>query len=118
MKIFKKVILIITALALFSTNVLFAEEWYETYENAEKAIDKQRWEQALNLLNSALGVKSKPRKNAKTYGLRFINYFPYLYRGIANYHLGNLRAAEVDLKKSKGLGQVRNPDGIEPQKRN
>ncbi len=69
MKIFKKVILIITALALFSTNVLFAEEWYETYENAKKAIDKQRWEQALNLLNSALGVKSKTkdkRENLRT----------------------------------------------------
>lgn len=78
MKIFKKVILIITALALFSTNVLFAEEWYETYENAEKAIDKQRWEQALNLLNSALGVKSKTkekRENLRTSFYQLLSLF-------------------------------------------
>jgi len=31
---------------------------------------------------------------------------PYLYRGIANYNLGDHVAAEVDLKKSNGFGQV------------
>jgi len=93
-------------LLLLFTKVLYAAEWYENYENAKKAIDKQRWEQALNLLNSALDVKSKPRANAKTYGLRFIDYLPYLYRGIANYNLGDHVAAEVDLKKSNDFGQV------------
>lgn len=105
MRFFPKILFFISLLLLF-TKALYAAEWYESYENAKKAIDKQRWEQALNLLNSALGVKSKPSANAKTYGLRFIDYFPYLYRGIANYHLGDFVAAEVDLKKSKSFGQV------------
>jgi len=76
MKIFKNKILIVTISALL-TNALFAGEWYENYENAKKAIVKQRWEQALNLLNRAVADKSKPKSKAKTYGLRFIDYLPF-----------------------------------------
>ena len=86
--------------------LVFAAEWYVDYEKAIEAIQKQQWQIALNFLNEAIAAKAEERANAKTYGLRFIDYFPYLYRGIAYFHLGNYDRAEVDLKKSESFGEV------------
>lgn len=95
-------------LALLCAHCLvFAAEWYVDYEKAMAAIQKQQWQMALNFLNAAIAAKAEEKANAKTYGLRFIDYFPYLYRGIAYYHLGNYDRAEEDLKKSESFGEAK-----------
>ncbi len=88
------------------SNSVFAENWYQSYGKALRAIKQQQWQVALHLLDASIKERSQPKANTKTYGLRFIDYLPYLYRGVANYHLGDLTAAKVDLNKSKDFGQV------------
>ena len=84
-----------------------AEEWYVNYEKGVDAVRNQLWQNAVNLLNDAIEERSDEKANAKTYGLRFIDYFPYLYRGIAYYHLGKTDLSRNDLQKSSQSGEVR-----------
>ena len=93
------------ALSVFN-HTLRADEWYVSYEKGLDAVRKQQWEEALRHLNDAIADKPAPKANAKTYGLRFIDYFPYLYRGIAYYHLGNQAKALEDLGRSESVDQV------------
>jgi hypothetical protein len=87
---------------------LFAAEWYVSYEKGLDALRGQRWEEAVDLLSDAISEKPEPKANAKTYGLRFIDYFPYVYRGVAYYHLGNTAKAYQDLERENSFGEVFN----------
>lgn len=84
----------------------FASSWHEDYGKALRALKSNNWQTATELLNSTIRQKGNPKTRAKTYGLRFIDYLPYLYRGIAYYNLGEYRKARNDLEKSLQFGQV------------
>ncbi len=101
-----RLIRIIVLVLLCANCLVLAAEWYVSYENAVEAIQKQQWQRAVDLLNAAIAEKSDSKANAKTYGLRFIDYFPYLYRGIAFYHLGDYGRALEDLKKEERFGEL------------
>ncbi|MFQ5771378.1 MAG: hypothetical protein ACE5HX_12630, partial [bacterium] len=103
----KKLCLLLVGVALANWTYLFAMEWYENYEKSLDAIKKKQWVNALNYLNAAIAEKPEPKANAKTYGLRFIDYLPYLYRGIVQYSLGNYEQAQQDLDKSERFGAVK-----------
>jgi len=104
---FKKFAVISAVLFFSFSRLLFAADWYISYEKALEAIKKQQWEAAVGQLNAAIADKAESKANAKTYGLRFIDYFPYLYRGIAHYELGNYRQAQQDLEKEENFGEAR-----------
>jgi TolA-binding protein len=101
-----RLIRIIVLVLLCANCPVFGAEWYVDYEKAVEAIQNQQWQRAVDLLNSAIAEKSDSKANAKTYGLRFIDYFPYLYRGIAFYHLGDYGRALEDLKKEERFGEL------------
>ncbi len=102
MRLATKIVLVL----VFAYRLVFAAEWYVDYEKGLEAIHSQQWQRALQLLNTAIANKSDSKANAKTYGLRFIDYFPYLYRGIAFYHLGDYGRALEDLKKEERFGEL------------
>ncbi len=97
----------ISFLLLVLTSFALAGSWHEDYNQALQAMKSKNWQSAVNLLNSAISQKSTPKTRAKTYGLRFIDYLPYTYRGIAHYYLGEYDLAQNDLKKSLQIGAVR-----------
>jgi tetratricopeptide (TPR) repeat protein len=85
---------------------LLRAQWFESYEKGREAVRKGQWQQAVTLLSEALDAEPDSRANKQTYGLQFIDYFPYLYRGIAYYKLGDLASAKADLGKAKSEGAV------------
>lgn len=96
------------AMAFFSCcNPLLAQEWYVSYKKALEAVRKQQWQQAVTQLNAALAAKPESKANTRTYGMEFIDYFPYLYRGMAYYNLGDFGRASADLEKEDRAGEVR-----------
>jgi tetratricopeptide (TPR) repeat protein len=99
--------LVVFAVPLILPMRAHAEAWYTSYEKGVNAVQNQTWQNAVNFLNDAIAERSEEKANAKTYGLQFIDYFPYLYRGIAYYHLGQLDLAKNDLNKSAQSGEVR-----------
>ena len=97
---------VLILLLLSTSAVLRAEEWYVSYEKGREAIKKSQWQQAVTHLTEALDAEPDSKANKKTYGFVFIDYFPYLYRGIAYYRLGDIARARTDLEKAKSEGAI------------
>ncbi len=83
----------LAALFLLSASPAIGATWYESYEKAEEALREEKWGEAVAHLNGALEQKPNSSANARTYGMRFIQYFPYLRLGVAYFHLGQADAA-------------------------
>ena len=83
-----------------------ADLWYEHYTAAQEALEEERWSDAIEQINSALEKKGDSGARARTYGMRFISYFPYLQLGIAYYNLGQLEAALQAFETEEQLGAV------------
>jgi len=78
-----------------------ADEWYESYAKGLDSFRDQQWQQAINQFTEAINEKSDSRANAKTYGLHFIDYFPYVYRGVAYFKIGDKARALADLERAE-----------------
>jgi len=85
-------------------------QWYDSYERGIDAVKAQQWENVVRQMSDAITDKDEEKANAKTYGLRFIDYFPYVYRGMAYYELGQYQKALDDLQRSQQIGAVQNAD--------
>ena len=85
---------------------LLADVWYEHYGAAEKALSNENWGDAIEEINSALEKKGDSGARVRTYGMKFVAYFPYLKLGIAYYHLGRLEAAHQALETEEHLGAI------------
>ena len=60
--------------------------WYEYYLDArDKHIPAQQWDAALASLKQALKLKPDSGVDQRTYGMDFIDYFPYYHQGVV-YH--------------------------------
>ena len=81
-----------------------AQEWYEFYEQGRDAVESQRWDDAIRELTRAIALRDEPGANVKTYGLQFIDYFPYTYRGMAHYKAGHFEDALKDLERADRIG--------------
>ena len=90
--------------------VLHADHWYESYGKGLEAFRHQQWQDAVRYLSEAIDDKSESKANTRTYGLEFIDYFPYVYRGVAYYKLGDRAKAQTDLEKAQAEGVVQDAD--------
>jgi hypothetical protein len=60
--------------------------WYDYYLDArDKHIPAQQWDAALASLRQALKLKPDSGVDQRTYGMDFVDYFPYYYQGVV-YH--------------------------------
>lgn len=81
-------------------------EWYEYYRDAEKALGQKRWAEAASMLVEATRLKPDPGVALPTYGMQYLNYFPYLKLGIAYYNLGNYEGALQMFEREEKAGAV------------
>jgi len=85
-------------------------EWHESYRDATtKYIPARRYKEALAALNEAVGLKPDPGLNVRTYGVEFIDYFPYYYMGICHQATGDLQNAitSFNIEESRGFIKAR-----------
>ena len=60
--------------------------WYDYYLDArDKHIPAQQWDAALASLKQAVKLKPDSGVDERTYGMDFVDYFPYYYQGVV-YH--------------------------------
>lgn len=83
-----------------------ADTWYEAYDRAEQALAREQWSAAVAELNAALAARPGSGTNLRTYGMRFVDYFPYLKLGIAYYHLGQSDAALAAFESEERQGEL------------
>jgi hypothetical protein len=93
--------LVIVGLLLAAAATAHADEWYVNYQKAKEAVQARQWQRAVDLLNEAVGDKDQSSAHVKTYGMQFIPYFPYIYRGAAYFNLNNKVAAKADLEREE-----------------
>jgi hypothetical protein len=101
------VLALFLSLALSSPRTVLAAIWYESYRNAEEALRAENWNEAVNFLNQAIAEKSVSSSRARTYGLNFMSYFPYLKLGTAYFQLGQYDAAAQALDTEERFGEIK-----------
>jgi len=83
-----------------------ADLWYESYAKAEQALAAEKWDEAVRQINLALEQKGDSNARARTYGMNFAAYFPYLRLAQAYLQLGQLDAASQALETEERLGAI------------
>jgi tetratricopeptide (TPR) repeat protein len=91
---------------LLSAGELRADRWYVHYENAERALAAEKWREAVSELLQAIERKGDSGTRVRSYGMKVVDYFPYLKLGIAYHHLGQEPAALEAFETEERLGVV------------
>ena len=81
--------------------------WFVSYEKALSAQEQGDWKGSVPLLKEAIGAREGEKLKAKTYGLRFINYIPHYYLGLAYYHLKDRTHARESFDRSLAAGAIK-----------
>jgi tetratricopeptide (TPR) repeat protein len=81
--------------------------WYYHYELGLALKEKNDWQRALDSFISALDKRNKPNKFTRTYGVWYVEYYPYYQIGIAHYNLQNWKCATSSFRLSEMLEDIR-----------
>src|SRR5262245_46940886 len=84
---------------------LFAE-WQKDYEQAMDLIKKNQWQNAIQKLKKSIQDKPDEGSNIKFYGMKFGDYFPHYYLGVAYFNLKNYEAALSEFQQSEKYGAI------------
>jgi len=96
----KKVILFCLFIFVLLSPLRAIEKFYNYYDNGLEFMEKRDWLRAIEEFKSASSLEFKDTKKKRTYGTRFIKYFPHREMGIAYYNLGEFENAKKELELS------------------
>jgi len=78
--------------------------WYDDYDAGVAAARKGSWSTVVTKMSAAIKGNAKENDKARTYGMNFLNYHPYYYRGVAYLNLGRYEEAVADFERTSGPG--------------
>src|SRR5688572_10909231 len=85
--------------------------WYDYYlEARDKHLPAQRWEPALASLRQAVKLKPDSGVEQRTYGMEFIDYFPYYYQGVVHHRTQQWDAAILMFNIEEKAGAIKRSD--------
>ncbi len=96
----KKVILFCLFIFVLLSPLCAIEKFYNYYDNGLEFMEKGDWLRAIEEFKSAASLEFEDKKKKRTYGTRFIKYFPHREMGIAYYNLGEFENAKKELELS------------------
>ena len=76
------------------------QPFYVLYEKGLEAISARNFSEAIEYLEGAVENKPESKKNAKTYGVQFIEYYPYNQLAFAYYQIGEFEKARAALDQA------------------
>jgi len=101
---FKQIIILFIFLVILfgisSGKLLAQEKFYNYYDKGLKYMEKQDWLRAAEEFKSAISLEFEDAKRKRTYGTRFIQYFPHRELGIAYYQLEEFDKSMGELQLS------------------
>lgn len=74
--------------------------WWNYYERGTAYAEHQCWQEAVPYFQAAIAQRPQDAHRARTFGLRFIPYFPHRELGIVYYHLRQYPQAVRELETS------------------
>ncbi|MEW5799827.1 MAG: CsgG/HfaB family protein [Bacteroidota bacterium] len=113
-----------TVFLLFTSLLLSQNKFYNYYTAGLEYMEKQDWQRAIVEFRSAISLEFEDVQRKRTYGTRFIEYYPHREIGIAHYMVGEPDAAKKELELSiayRSTGRAeeyykRITGGLPPQK--
>jgi tetratricopeptide (TPR) repeat protein len=85
-----------------------AREWYDYYFQArDQDIPARRWADCVRNIDEALKIRPNPGTNVRTYGMPFIDYLPYYYKGVCLQGLEDYHGAIEAFNHEEAAGAVR-----------
>jgi TolB-like protein len=85
----------------FSVSILTSQnKFYNYYTAGLEFMDKQDWQRAILEFKSAVSLEFEDVQRKRTYGTRFIEYYPHREMAIAHYMLGESDLAKKELELS------------------
>ena len=106
MKVSRWSLIPVTILLMAGAPPVSADQWYEHYARAEKALISADHTTAIAELNQAIERRGDSGARVRTYGMRVIDYFPYLKLGIAYFAAGEYEAALRAFDTEEQIGAV------------
>jgi tetratricopeptide (TPR) repeat protein len=95
-------------LVFLASPAFAAREWYDYYLSArDRLIPSGRCPEAIKELDEAIRLKPNPALNEQTYGLQFIDYLPYYYRGTCYLKAEEFVKALQDFKLEEDRGPIK-----------
>ena len=86
---------------LFVATALSAQnKFYNYYSTGLEYMEKQDWQRAVTEFRSAASLEFEDVQRKRTYGTRFIEYYPHREIGIALYMIGDTENAKKELELS------------------
>ncbi len=107
----KKILVLLLMFALMTTFLHSFEKFYQYYDKGQEYMLKGDWLRAIEEFKSAASLEFEDSKKMRTYGTRFIKYFPHREMGIAYYHLGELDKAKDELELSIAYKKSKEAEG-------
>lgn len=98
---FRGFLAICLVMVVLHSSPVLAARWYQNYEKAQQAMEKKEWQTAIDLLEDAIDSESEPDGHKRTYGMYFIEYYPYLKLGLAYLEVGDIEKAKENCQISK-----------------
>ena len=92
--------LILIIIILISKPLLCQEKFYHYYDKGLRYMEKEDYLRAIEEFKSAVSLEFEDAKMKRTYGTRFIKYFPHREMGIAYYNLEEYDNAMGELQLS------------------
>jgi len=95
-----------TPAALIATLLLIplvgigATRFYNYYSEGLRFMELKDWMRAIEEFKSAASLEFEDAGRKRTYGTRFIEYFPHREMGVAHYYLGEFEQARKELELS------------------
>ena len=83
-----------------TTKGLFKGRWFNYYERALSCMEGEFYNDALIDLSEAMKVREQDKRMSRTYGMRFIDYFPHREKGLIYYLLEKYEMAKEELNLS------------------
>lgn len=90
-------------------------KFFEFYDKGVEFMEKSDYERALAEFKSATSLEFEDQKQAKTYGTRFIKYYPHLEMARAFLALGEYKSAQYELDLSKSFVKSRESKKLEEE---
>jgi TolB-like protein len=75
-------------------------KFYNYYRDGIEFMDKKDWQRAIQEFRSAVSLEFEDAVRKRTYGTRFIEYYPHREMGICFYYLGEKESAKKELELS------------------
>lgn len=81
------------------------QPFYELYREGTKALEANEYHLAIEKFSGAIKQKPESKKNAKTYGVQYIEYYPYHKLAFAYYKIDKIEDATTALRKAYAFAE-------------